>query len=735
MKSNRNIAARAGRWSANHRKAAIFGWLAFVIAAVYIGGAIGTNNISQADLGHGESGRADRVLSQSYKRDHEERILVQSRSGTAKDPEFAAGVRDVVHRLRASGHAVNVRSPFSKAGANQISKDGRSALVVAQVKASASDTGYEKLELVDPLLAATAAAQKAHPQLRIEQFGQYSATKAFEKSFEDDFAKAQTLSLPITLVILVIAFGALAAAGIPVLLALTGVMATIGLVAIPSQFAPVDQAINEVILLVGMAVGVDYSLFYLRRQREERAAGKDNDAALEAAAATSGRSVLVSGLTVMVAMAGMYFTGDKTFASFATGTIIVVAVAMLGSLTVLPALLSKLGDKVMKGRVPFVGRGRGQAGSSRIWSAVLGPVLRHPLVASVASGAVLIALMIPAFGMKTGDPGADGMPQKLPITQTLNRIQTAFPGNEVPAQVVVEAADVTSADVSAAITKLEHDALASGRFNQPVQVDVSPNHKVAVVSMPINGRGTDAKSDAALGTLRDELIPGTIDKVGGAQAQVTGMTATSKDFNSVMKSSAPIVFAFVIAMAFILLLVTFRSVVIPLKAIVLNLLSVGAAYGVLVLVFQNEWAEGLLGFQSTGSIVPWLPMFLFVILFGLSMDYHVFIISRIREAFDRGMSTDEAVEHGIKATAGVVTSAAVVMVAVFAIFGSLGALMFKQMGVGLAAAVLIDATIVRAVLLPATMKLLGDRNWYLPKRLEWLPKVRHEEGAPDPATA
>jgi RND superfamily putative drug exporter len=388
----------------------------------------------------------------------------------------------------------------------------------------------------------------------------------------------------------------------------------------------------------------------------------------------------------------------------------------------------------MKGRVPFLARHREQAGPSRLWSAILNPVLRHPRIAALLSASALVALSIPAFGLHTGNPGADNLPKDAAIVKTFYAIEKAFPGNDLPAQVVVQAPNVTAPAVSQAIHKLERSAVASGHFNRPMKVDVAPSGKVAVVTMPIVGNGTDERSNAALASLREELIPATIGKTD-ARAQVTGTTAQSKDFNDLMKSKAPIVFAFVLAMAFLLLMVTFRSIVIPIKAIVLNLLSVGAAYGVLVLVFQHGVGESLLGFESTGQIASWLPMFLFVILFGLSMDYHVFILSRIREAYDRGMSTDDAVEHGIKSTAGVVTSAAIVMVAVFAIFGSLSILMLKQMGIGLAAAVLIDATIIRAVLLPASMKLLGDRNWYLPKRLEWLPKVRHEESVPEPAAA
>jgi uncharacterized membrane protein YdfJ with MMPL/SSD domain len=727
MKSKRNIAARAGRWSAQHRKKAILGWLAFVIVAFAIGGAIGTKQLGNAQTSRaGESGRADAVLRSTFKRNYAEDVLVQAHPGVAAS-QVRRGVRDVVRRLTATGNASNIHSPLGRGNAEQLSKDGRSAVVTLEIKGTANDTQYEHIDKVDPLLAATAAAQRANPSLRIEQFGDASVQKSVQKSVADDLAKAQTLSLPITLVILVLAFGALAAAGVPVLLALTAVIATSGLIAIPSHFAPVDSAVGEVILLMGMAVGVDYALFYLRREREERAAGKDAEAALEAAAATSGRSVLVSGLTVMTAMAGMYFTGDKTFESYATGAIIVVAVAVIGSLTVLPAVLSKLGDKVMKGRVPIIGRRREQGRESRIWSTVLGAVMRRPAIAAGLAAALLIALTIPALGMKTGNAGVNGLPQNLAVTKALDHAQAVFPGDGVPAQVVVQASRVTDPQVQNAIHRLERRALGSRQFSNPMTVQISPSRTVAVVSMPIAvGKGTDSKSNAALARLRNELVPQTIGGVDGVTANVSGLTAQSKDFNTLMHARAPIVFAFVLLVAFLLLLVTFRSIVIPLEAIVLNMLSVGAAYGVMVLVFQKGWFETLLGFKSTGAIESWLPLFLFVILFGLSMDYQVFIVSRIREAFDRGMKTEDAVEHGIKSTAGVVTSAAIVMVGVFALFGSLSILMLKEMGVGLAVAVFVDATIVRAVLLPATMKLLGDWNWYLPKRLQWLPKVRVE---------
>jgi uncharacterized membrane protein YdfJ with MMPL/SSD domain len=462
---------------------------------------------------------------------------------------------------------------------------------------------------------------------------------------------------------------------------------------------------------------------------EERDKGRSSADALDVAAATSGRAVLISGFTVMAAMAGMFFSGNPIFSSFGIGTILVVAVAVLGSLTFLPAMLSYLGQKnwLEKGRVPYLGKRRHKnGGESRMWNAILDRVIKHPVVSVVLAGGLLVALTIPALGMQFKESGTEGMSRSEPIIQTLDRIDSAFPGGSVPASIVIKAKDVTTPEVKAAIAQLHDKAIASGQLSEPFNVEVNPAKTVAVASIAVKGKGTDAASDRSLAVLRGDVIPATVGKLAGADVAVTGMTAGSKDFLDTMKSHLPIVFLFVLAMAFILLLVTFRSIVIPIKAIVLNLLSVGSAYGVLTLVFQDGRGEKALGFTSVGGIAPWLPLFLFVVLFGLSMDYHVFVLSRVRELVDRGMATDKAVAEGIKSTAGVITSAAAVMVVTFAAFAIGDSQDMKQLGVGLAVAILIDATIVRAVLLPATMKLLGSRNWYLPKGLHWLPKFEHE---------
>jgi uncharacterized membrane protein YdfJ with MMPL/SSD domain len=714
MQSQRqdNLTGRIGRWSVQNRKKAIFGWLAFVAAAVVIGfGVIPQEKIDNKTAGGpGESGQATEVLNDAFPTESAEQVLVQSKTLRSDDPQFKAAVADVTERLQDMKGVDSVVGPYD-GEAGQISRDGHSVLVTFELPGD-SKTAEEN---VVGTLAAIDAAAKAHPELRIEETGDASINKAALDKSNEEMGKSTMMSIPLTLVILVFAFGALAAAGIPILLALTSVAATLGLLGPISQIAPVDQSVMHVVLLIGMAVGVDYSLFYLKRAREERAAGRENDAAIEAAAATSGRAVVISGLTVMVAMAGMYLGGISNFASFATGTILVVAVAVIGSLTVLPALLSKLGDKVERGRVPLVDRIKGRVGEAGIWSRVLDRVLRRPLVSAVVSAGVLVALAVPALGMETSLGGNEDISRDLQVMQTYDRIQAAFPSEGSMEMVVVKADDVTSPEVVSAIDSLESRAQQrSALFEGEATLDVSSDQTVATVALPTTGTGTDDLSNQAADALRQELVPATLGEVDGVEAYTTGEAAATGDFNDAMIGNLPYVFAFVLGAAFLLLLVTFRSLVIPIKAIALNLLSVASAYGLLVLAFPGQ------------AIAAWLPLFLFVILFGLSMDYHVFILTRIREAFDRGMTTEDAVEHGIKTTAGVVTSAALVMVGVFSLFAMSSELQIQQMGIGLAAAVLIDATIIRGVLLPSVMKLLGDRNWWLPSRLGWLPQVSIE---------
>jgi RND superfamily putative drug exporter len=712
-----------GRWSAKHRKTAIFAWLAFVVASFAVGIALPMQTIDETDWNVGEARKGDHIIRDGGFRldEQSEFVLVQSEERTVDDPAFRAVVQQAVVELDSFPEVTKLRSPFAAGNEGQISNDRHSALIQFSPEGSYD----EAIAYIDRITAATEQVQEQNPGYYVGQAGSASTGKALDEMFGSQLARAGLLSIPLTLGILLIVFGSLVGATVPLLLALTSVFATMGLVALPSQIVPMDESVAEVILLIGLAVGVDYSLFYIRRERDERRAGRSESAALEAAAATSGRAVLISGFTVMIAMAGMFFSGDKTFMSFAIGTMMVVAVAMLGSLTVLPAVLSWLGDRVDKVRVPLLWRLRRDDGESRVWGAILDRVLRRPLVSAAVSAAVLVALALPALTLHTAISGLDALPKSMQELQSYNRVNDAFPGGATPAVVAI-AGDASDPELQAAVAELRRLALASGQALEPIDVETAPGGKAMKVEIPLAGKGTDSASNDALALLREDVLPATLGAVPGIDYAVTGDTAASKDWNDAMRSAVPVVFAFVLAFAFLLLLVSFRSIVIPLKAIVMNLLSVAAAYGVVVAVFQWGWGENLLDFESNGGVAAWLPMFLFVILFGLSMDYHVFILSRIREYYDRGLDTEHAVAKGIRSTAGVVTSAAVVMVLVFGVFSLMPIIDMKEMGIGLAAAILIDATIVRAVLLPATMKLLGRWNWYLPRWLEWLPNLEHE---------
>ncbi len=722
-RSTRNLAAAAGAWSSRHRRLAVGGWLLFVALAMVIGQALGTVKHSDGASEPGDAGRADRLISAAGFPDHaSEAVLVSSPTLKANSEQFAAAVNGTIAAIEGTGKAQNVRSPLDLAqGGGAVSADGHAALIQFDIDGDADAANTR----VQPVLDAVAKAQQAHPELRIEEFGDASSNKALNAALGNDLHKAEVLSLPITLIILFFVFGALVAAVLPVGLALTAFLAAAGLLAPFSRLIHTDQTASTVMLLVGMAVGVDYSLFYLRREREERRSGRSRQEALAIAASTSGRSVLVSGLTVIVAMAGMFLAGNATFSAVAEATILVVFVAVIGSVTVLPALLTMLGDKVDRGRIPWLGRRSLLSGvSERTWGAILGRVTRRPALAAALSVAALVALALPALGIRTASPGATDIPAKLPIMQTYARIQQAFPGGAGPAQIVVKAPDVSTPPMAAALRNLEAQALSTGQAKAPFAVRINPDHTVAVASIGLVGDGTNSASVSALKTLRSKVIPAAFAGSGASWVGVTGQTAASVDFSAQLAHSMPVVISFVLIFAFFLLLFAFRSIVVPLVALGLNLLSVAAAYGVLVLVFQHDWADGILSFTSTGSIANWLPLFLFALLFGLSMDYHVFILSRIREGYDSGLSTRDAITQGIRSTAGVVTSAAAVMVAVFAIFATLSQVSIKQVGVGLAVAVLVDATVVRAILLPAVMTLLGERNWYLPTWLNWLPNRR-----------
>ncbi|HZV26348.1 MAG TPA: MMPL family transporter [Acidothermaceae bacterium] len=712
-----NVAARMGAWSAGHRKTAIIGWLVFVMAALVVGSS-GTKQITNAEGSNGQSAKAEQILSSSGFPDAaSENVLVQTRNGQPDDAGLRAAVAQVVTAVSSTKLIDNLHSPLDADGQSFVSHDGHSMLVTFDMT-GAADTAESR---VQPVLDAVAGVQKANSSLRVEEVGDASGAKALNKTLGKDFKRAEMLSIPLTLGILLAVFGSLVAAIVPVGLALTAFMAAGGLLALTSRAVHIDGTATSVMLLVGLAVGVDYTLFYLKREREERARGNSPGQALRIAAATSGRSILVSGLTVVAAVGGLFLTGNATFKGVAEATVLVVAIAVLGSVTVLPALMSLLGDRIEKGRVPIVSKMRRANGESRAWRGVLRFVLRRPARSALIAGGTLVLLALPLVGMKTALPGNSDLPKSLPIVQTLGQLSTAFPGGPQPAYVVVEAANVNAPAVQEGLRAMSAQAAASGQMSAALTTRVNAAGTVAEVSVPLNGDGSDSTSVHALKALRGTVIPQTIGKVPGVHVYVTGETAGSVDFGQQLTTHAPFVFVFVLGLAFLLLLSAFRSLTVALTAIVLNLLSIGASYGVMVLVFQHHWFDSVLGYTSTGTIATWIPLFMFAILFGLSMDYHVFILSRVVENRRLGMCTRDAVERGIASTAGVITSAAVIMVAVFSVFGTLSQVSMKQIGVGLAVAVLLDATIVRAVLLPSVMAMLGERNWYLPRWLQRLP--------------
>jgi uncharacterized membrane protein YdfJ with MMPL/SSD domain len=704
-----------------HRALAIIGWFVFVAFAMTLGSVSGQRQMTENEYAMGDSAKALAILDAAGLDVPAGEMFLVSSSHPATAPGVRAAVGDLLTKLQATHQVTGISDPYAD---GLISADGRSVLV----KVSMIGDAMTAADRVQPLEDAAAAVRRAHPGLRIDEFGDGSANKWFNDTIGKDFQHAEWTAVPLALGILLVAFGAFLAAVLPVGLALTSFLAANGVLALVSHRMHVDSSTSSVMLLVGLAVGVDYCMFYLRREREERALGKDQRTALRIAAATSGRSVMVSGLTVVVAMSGMYLSGMLLFDGFGTAAILVVLVAVIGSVTVLPALLSLLGDHVDFGRVPGLARMRHPAGGSRFWAAIVRRVLKRPALSVLSAVTFLVVLAIPAIGIHTEQLSLDKLlPADTSIMQSYHRIVAAFPGGPSPADVVVQSSDVQAGEVTAAVADFKARALATGLVHEPILVTVHSDVNVIELKVPLAGDGSDATSVRALEALRSDVIPATFDRVPGTRAYVAGNLAFSEDFNTQLEHAIAPVIVFVLVLAFLLMLMAFRSVTIAVVSVLLNVLSMAAAFGVMVAVFQHGWGAGLVGAQGVGAIESWIPLFSFVILFGLSMDYHVFVVSRIREAYDRGLSTREAVAHGVEISAGVVTSAAAIMVAVFAVFATLSMTTFKQLGVGLAVAILLDATVVRAVLLPSVLAVLGDRTWWMPR---WLPSPRRPHAEP-----
>jgi putative drug exporter of the RND superfamily len=712
---------RLARLCASRPKRTLFAWLgvvlvSFVVIALLLGSAL----TSDGDVtSNPESKQAAALIHEGFpaKPSASEIVVVRSDRLTVDDPAFKAKVRSLGERGEALPVVAKAQSYYDSGDRSLVSKD-RHATMVPLVTRD---------EDVAPLVALV-KSEDGKDGFQVAVTGTLTADADFEKLSEEDLQKGELLiGLPAALIILVLVFGAIVAGLVPVLLGLLSIVIAVALTALVGQAFEVSFFVVNMISAMGLALGIDYALFILSRYREERGRGLEKTDAIVASGATASRAVLFSGIAFVLAMFGMLLVPDTILRSLALGAILVGIVSVLAALTLLPAVLSLLGDRVNALRIPVIGRRAiNSAGSEgRFWSALVGGVMKRPLVSLVAATALLLAAAVPVLSIDTGIAGLSTLPDRFASKQGFVALNRDFPGTGVdPAQIVVEG-DVSSAPVRSAIEQLKTRLAGQDAFGRPTQT-VSANGDLVLLSVPVAGDADGPEATSAIRHLRADLIPQAF---GDLQSDVLvgGTSAENVDYFDIVGGWLPIVFAFVLGLSFILLTVAFRSIVIPAVAIALNLLSVGAAYGLLVLVFQKGIGNGLFGFQQVDTVEAWVPLFLFSVLFGLSMDYQVFLLSRIKERYTQTGDTAGAVAFGVGSTARLITGAALIIIAVFGGFAAGDLVMFQQMGFGVAVALLVDATIVRSVLVPASMKLLGERNWYLPSWLNWVPDV-HVEG-------
>lgn len=726
---------RLARACAHHPLRTLLAWLGAIVAAVLVVATLlGGNLTTEGNVTNNpESVQADRLLAEALPVEDETTELVVVRSADRRVVDTA--VRLAVEEMLAdAGDAVEravlwweVQDP------SLVSEDGHAGLVPVELT-EPEDTQVEEL------IAAVQAAD-GRDGISFDVTGRWTTAHDFNEVSERDLREGELkFGLPAAMVVLVLVFGALVAATLPLLLALVSITVALGLTALVAQGWELSIFVVNMLIGMGLALGIDYALFVVSRFREERARGLPKHDAIVRSGSTASRAVLFSGTAFLLAMTGLLLVQSTIMRSLAAGAILVALVSVVGALTLLPALLSLLGDRVNRLRIPLLARqfDKEAAQESRFWGAIVARVMRRPLLSFGLAAGLLAAASLPVLGMNIGAAGLGTLPDTLVSKQGLVALEQSFPrAGAEPARIVVEG-DGSSPDVQAAIGRLEEGLARDERFGPPV-VETAPDGSIAVVTVPVAADALSDRAIAAVERLREEYVPAAFEGTD-ARALVGGTTALNMDYFDVMKRWLPLVFVFVLALTFILLTVAFRSIVVAATAILLNLLSIGAAYGLLVLVFQHGIGAGLLGFQQVDIIEAWVPLFLFAVLFGLSMDYQVFLLSRIRERFTQTGSTRDAVAFGITSTARLITGAALIIVAVFAGFAMGDLVMFQQMGFGIAVALLIDATIIRSILVPAAMTALGDWNWYLPSWLQWLPRMEveghaAEEPAPQPARA
>ncbi len=727
--SDRQMPRRAPhitRWSTAHPVLAIITWVVFIAAAVVVGGSVGTHSVDSRSA-PGDAGKAERLIKNAgFPEDlaAERALIVRTDGAPLTEADRSAAAAAITHELESVPHVENLSSePL-------ISSDGRAALMQWDISGD-PETADQR---VQPMIDAVARAGESTPGLTMGEVGDGSLNQAISNMYGDDLQQSEILSIPLTLLILIIVFGAVVAALVPLVLALTSLVAAFAITQALTPLVAWDETTGSVMLVIGLAVGVDYALFIVRRARNERYEGRDSREAILAAAATSGRAVIISGITVVIAVAGMLFAGDPTFRSMAVGCMVAVGTALLGSMIALPAVLSLLGDRVDTLRVPWLARHRREThGDNRFWGAVVRRSTRRPGVTVAVVGGIMLVAASPILGLNTKLSDLQDLPRSIPEMQTIDALHESFPAEGGVHRVVIRTTTgVDSPDVKEAVD----DMVVALRRTPGIAPDwtptpeYSPNREAMILDVPYLGDDTASGATGSLTALRHTIIPNTVGKV--ADVRVTGDAAGSHDFTNLITERLPLIMAFVIGLTIVLMILAFRSPWLAGMTAMLNLLSVGVAYGLLVTIFQHDWFDGLLGIETTGSIIAWLPLFLFVVLFGLSMDYHVFVLSRIREAITGGATPDEAISIGIRQTASVITSAAVIMIGAFSMFAFLSTLDMKQMGIGLALAIAVDATIVRGVMLPAALKLLGERAWREPAWTRRLPHLGESAPPPQP---
>ncbi len=703
---------RLARASAEHPKRVLALWGIAIVAAMAAIALLLSDVLSPAQtfVGKPEAIRAADGIQQvsGSPETITEQIVLTTETGTFADAGPSAAATALATKISRLGPTIVTSASPPSSSPTLISKSGTTA-VIPVVMAGDINDARENVEKV--LAEVTAANGKAG--ITAQATGLTSIEDGINKTSENDLKKGEGIGITVALIILLFVFGALVAASLPLILGIVAIIMALGLTALIGQFGDLSFFVTNMITMMGLAVGIDYALFIVSRYREERAAGVEKLDAIEKAGATSGRAVFFSGMTVVVALVGMLIVPMSVFVSLALGAILAVLSAVAAAMTLLPALLSVFGDRIEKGTI-IPRRFRRERTEAGMWGRIVGAVTRRPWISAVAATALLVTAAIPYLDINTGAAGVSSLPTDLPARQAYETLQRDFSvGDIAPARLPITG-DPTSPASQAEITKITSAIAGDAVLGKPF-VEPGATARGGVLQVPMNADSTSPAANAAVERLRAATdLP-----VGGAASQ-------NADYFEISDKYLPIVVAIVLALSFLILLIAFRSIVVPFVAIVLNLLSVGAAFGLVTLVSQKGVGAGIFGFQQVDTVEAWIPIFLFAVLFGLSMDYHVFLLSRIRERFMETGNNVGSITHGISSSGRLITGAALIMVAVFGGFALGDLVMFQQMGFGLGAAVLIDATIVRGVLLPSTMKLLGRTNWYLPKALHWLPNVSIE---------